>query len=160
MRTTILACALIGVGLVTAGEPAQPVGFDWLAGTWRMQDGTVSCDEYWSAPRAGSQFGAFRLTKGDKTVFLEIFVLRREEGAVTLRLRHFTPELKSWKGEERQATTWTLVRAEGRKAVFSNATSQISYERTKENRLIVRLQPRRSDATLGEGQTFGYTRME
>lgn len=163
MRRIVWIVTVIGVGIVygvvAAGEQQKKnavmsVGFDWLAGTWHTANGDVACDEYWSKPRGGSQFGTFRMTKGGKTAFLEIFAMRREGADVSLVLRHFTPELKSWKGEEQHPQTWRLAAVEDRRAVFENARSQISYERTGDQ-LVVRLRPR---GEAGEGQVFRFDR--
>ncbi len=177
MRAIIFVVVLTGIG-ITCGlsnaeepatdgggapasdeaRPAPSVGFAWLAGTWRMTSGETECDEYWSDPRAGTQFGAFRITKGEQTLFYEVFALQRDGEDVSLRLRHFTPQLVSWKGEEEQVKAWKLADTAKRKAVFRSATSQISYERTAEDELLVRLQPIEEEGALGVGQTFRFKR--
>ena len=121
--------------------PSPAVGFPWLAGEWHLSDGDVECDEYWSDPRGGTQFGCFRLTVGSTTRFLELFALEREGETTWLRIRHFSPKLESWDGEEEAALSWRLAENAERKAVFVGKESRLVYHRETDEVLAVRLEP-------------------
>jgi len=135
----VIAAALLGSA---SEEPARAeVGFPWLTGTWRMEEGDTVCDEIWGEPRGGSQFGAFRLTRGQTTGFLEIFMIERNGDDVYLKLRHFSRGLEPWKDEAAGPTTWRLVSSKEREAVFESASSRLTYRRADEHTLVARLQP-------------------
>ncbi len=122
--------------------PSDAVGFGWLTGTWRMEEGDTVCDEIWGEPRGGSQFGAFRLTKGKGTGFFEIFAIERDGLDTVLRLRHFSPGLEPWKDEAAGPTSWRLVSSKDREAVFESASSRLVYRRPDTTTLVARLEPR------------------
>jgi hypothetical protein len=157
---TITARLLVFTGLIAAAgeEPAPPgVGFAWLTGTWRMEDGDTICDEIWGEPRGGSQFGAFRLTRGDTTGFYEIFAIEKDARGVHLRLRHFSPGLEPWKDEASGPTSWRLVSARDGEAVFESASSRVTYRRPDAETLVARLEP--IPAKEGQGSTFTFRRV-
>jgi len=53
--------------------------------------------------------GVFRLYRQDKVVFYEIMTAVEEEGSVSLKLKHFGPDLKGWE-EKDGKVTFRLVR--------------------------------------------------
>lgn len=66
----------------------------FLAGTWRgeMNGGVV--EEMWSEPQGNNILGTFRwLRKDGKPVMFEMLAITEEDGAVRLRLRHYSAKL-------------------------------------------------------------------
>jgi hypothetical protein len=106
-----------------------------------MEEGDLVCDEIWGEPRGDSQFGAFRLTRGRKTGFYEIFTIEREAAQWLLRLRHFSPALEPWKDEAAAPTSWRLVSSREREAVFESASSRLTYRRADAGTLVATLEP-------------------
>lgn len=176
----VLACCAIAVGEEKADkrdkkdradEPRKaaeelasssgPAGFAWLSGEWHLKAGDVQCDEHWSDPRGGTQHGSFRLTKGKETRFLELFCIQWTQDGTILRLRHFSPEMKSWKGEEDRPRTWRLSKTDDRKAVFEAEESRVTYHRETDDVLVVRLDPIAAPGgKTPEGQVFRFTRVK
>ncbi len=166
----VAALSLAGIAFSKGGEgKEQPAaapaasaapGFTWLSGTWRLEDGDVVCDEYWAAPRAGTQSGTFRLTKGTETEFLEMFCIRRSGEKTWLYIRHFSPGLKPWQGEEQGPLSWRLVETGVRRATFANDRSRIVYHRASDTLLVVRLEPVPAEGESKPAQTFRFTRRQ
>ncbi|MHC4954461.1 MAG: DUF6265 family protein [Planctomycetota bacterium] len=151
-----LFCFLLVGGLaatahVVFAEASEPrvrkaqTGFPWLAGSWRMRGEEVVCDEYWSEPRGGTQFGAFRLTKGDKTAFYELFSIEKAGGKTVLCLRHFSRGLVPWKQEKDGPTKWVLETKGENHAVFASESSTITYRLASRDKLVVTLAARPAD---------------
>ena len=67
-------------------------------------------EEVWLPPAGGSMLGVFRLYKGDQVIFYEIMVAVEEEGSVSLKLKHFHPDLKGWE-EKDSVVTFPLIKA-------------------------------------------------
>ena len=54
--------------------------------------------------------GTFRLYREDKIVFYEIMIAVEEEGSVSIKLKHFHPDLKAWE-EKNEMVTFRFVSA-------------------------------------------------
>lgn len=81
----------------------------WLAGRWIGSGMGGRVEEIWSPPQNGSMMGMFRYIRNERTIFYEIMTLVEDNGSVTLRLKHFHPNLKGW--EEKDVTVdFPLVR--------------------------------------------------
>lgn len=81
-----------------------------LVGHWKGEFLGATAEEIWLPPAGGSMLGVFRLFKGDAVVFYEIMIAIEEEGSVSVKLKHFHPDLRGW--EERDAVvTFRFVRA-------------------------------------------------
>ena len=155
MHIRKLFLLLFVVCAARADKPAE-VGFPWLAGNWRMTGDGADCDEIWSQPRGGTQFGAFRLIKEDETSFFEIFSIERDDEGMVLYMRHFSPGLVPWKHEAAGPTTWRLQGQGERRATFASESSSLTYRIDGDGRLVVTLAPVPADA--GRVQTFTFTK--
>jgi hypothetical protein len=81
-----------------------------LEGHWKGDFLGAKAEELWLPPAGGAMAGIFRMYDGDKVVFYELMVLVEEEGSVSMKLKHFHPDLKGW--EEKDAMkTFKLVKA-------------------------------------------------
>ncbi len=107
MKKTKWALALIGLATALSGmvvlkeEQPAPEYFDinnysWLAGHWTGDGFGGVSDEVWSLPAGGAMMGVYRNIQDGKVVFYE-FITLDETG---MKLKHFTPEMKSWEEKE------------------------------------------------------------
>jgi hypothetical protein len=91
----------------------------WLAGHWTGTGLGGTCEETWAPPHDGVMLGTFRLAKEGKPVFDEFMVFGVVDGRLTLRLKHFNPDMKGWEEPEKFVefrhvrTTETTVEFEG-----------------------------------------------
>jgi hypothetical protein len=92
--------------------------FAWLEGRWRGDWGPRVAEQIWTAPKAGSMVGDFRLIENDKVLVIEFFTLLEKPGGINFYFRHFTPELVPW--EKSDATLLKLSTAEPKKIDFEN----------------------------------------
>lgn len=88
------------------GPGAQPphatlADMAWLAGRWVGPAFGGEAEEIWSAPRAGSMMGMYRLVRDGKPIFYEFQTLVEQGGSLMLRLKHFGPDLIGWEEKER-----------------------------------------------------------
>jgi hypothetical protein len=81
-----------------------------LVGHWKGGFLGSTAEEIWLPPAGGSMFGAARLYKDTEVVFYEVLIAVEEEGSVSLKLKHFHPDLKGWE-EKNETVTFRLVKA-------------------------------------------------
>ena len=102
----------------------------WLVGTWRGEGLGGTVEEVWTAPTADTMMGVFKAARDGEVQFYEILILVQEEGSLTLKLKHFHPDLKGWE-EKDEVVEFPLVAIKEREALFSGLT----YRRTKDDAL-------------------------
>jgi hypothetical protein len=95
--------------------------FSWLEGRWRGDWGPRVAEQIWTAPKAGTMVGDFRLIENDKVLVIEFFTLLEKNGGINFYFRHFTPELVPW--EKSDATLLKLTNLEAKKIDFENPAS-------------------------------------
>jgi hypothetical protein len=129
----------------------------WLAGhwIWTGPDGALS-EEIWSPAIGGTMIGSFRSTKNGDPVFYELMLLSEEEGSLTLRLRHFHPDLKAWDQEHDEAVRYQLVYLDARTAYFEGLT----FESVHPDRLAVYLRVHDTEQGKVSEKSFEYRRVE
>lgn len=101
-----------------------------LVGHWRGEFLGGVAEEVWLPPAGGTMVGVFRLFREDKVVFYEIMTAVEEEGSVSLKLKHFHPDLKGWE-EKDEMVTFRLVRS-GKDALWFEG---LTYRRLADNSL-------------------------
>lgn len=74
----------------------------WLTGAWSCKAFGKTCEEYWSAPSAGSMVGSFKLLDDSGVQFYELMLITRVDDVLTLRVKHFNEDMSAW--EERAET--------------------------------------------------------
>ena len=104
----------------------------WLEGSWTGTGLGGQCQEVWEKPTANTMMGMFKLTKNDKPVFYEFFILLETPEGIELRLKHFDPSLAGWEPKD-EFVTFKLVKVAGQKAIFEGLT----FEKTTENELHI-----------------------
>ena len=68
----------------------------WLVGSWTGSAFGSQFEQVWSAPSAGSMVGTFKLMNEGQVVFYEILLLTVDNGVLSLKVKHFTPEFVAW----------------------------------------------------------------
>ncbi len=111
---------------------------DWLAGSWKGEGLGGLVEEQWSAASAGSLVGTFKLSSEGEPSFYEIFVISDDGDGVTLRLKHFNPDMTGWE-EKDDHVTFSLVKLGDREAYFGGLT----YRSPSPDKLLVFLAMRR-----------------
>jgi hypothetical protein len=107
--------SLVAVSAGAAEAPAAPTRLDdfgWLAGHWVGEGLGGEVEELWAPARDGAMVGVFRLVEDGKVVFYELMTLREDEGQLSIRLKHFRPDLVGWE-EKADSVSFPLLSREG-----------------------------------------------
>ncbi|MFZ5619227.1 MAG: DUF6265 family protein [Pseudomonadota bacterium] len=73
-------------------------------------------------PAGGHIMGMFRqLTSEGAPRFYEFYTIAEEDGSLTLRIKHFNPDMTGWE-EKTQSVAFRLVAIEGTTAYFDGLT--------------------------------------
>src|SRR2546426_10091171 len=93
VRLAVVAVVLSGLNV--GQSPAAKLGdAGWLVGAWKQadaKDGTL--EEVWSTPAGGAMVGTFRWLRDGKPVVYEFMLLEESADGVTLRVRHYRPQM-------------------------------------------------------------------
>lgn len=106
---------------------------NWLAGFWTGTGLGGDCEEVWLPAQDGHMIGTFRFWSEGKLVFSEFMNLVQDGESVSVKLKHFNPDLSPWEEKEKW-TTFKLVELGENTAWFHGLT----YER-KGDELIIHL---------------------
>lgn len=82
-------------------QPATIEDMKWLAGTWRGKGMGGTVEEIWSEPQAGVMMGMFRFMQEGKLQMLELMTLSEKDGVISLKVKHFSPDMVSWEEKEK-----------------------------------------------------------
>lgn len=94
----LLLVAALSALATPASAPPDP---SWLVGQWRGGEGAVVYEERWEPARGGAMLGTFRYVQGDAVRFYELMTIGPgADGVVTLRIKHFGPELTGWEASD------------------------------------------------------------
>lgn len=117
---------LAGASGATAQETSVKLAdLAWLAGGWTGEAFGGPCDEYWSPPASGQIMGMFRLGSAEQVRVVELMsIVEGADGKLTYRFRHFSPQLKSWEGEEEKPLEFTVSRQGADEFVLQGAEGQ------------------------------------
>jgi len=138
----------------TKSPAATLADMAWLAGHWVGPALGGESEEIWSAPKGGSMMGMYRLVRDGTPVFYELLTLVEEGGSLTLRLKHFNPDLTGW--EEKQETVSFPLVALGKGIVHFEG---MSFHPQGDAGLTVYLAIGGKDGAVRE-ETFVYTRVQ
>jgi hypothetical protein len=109
-----------------ASPPARVEDVAWLAGRW-IGEGLGGCaEESLSPPVGGQMMGMFRQTKADGSLwFYEFYTIAPKGDSITMRLKHFNPDLTGWE-EKDGFVEFPLVAIEKGAVYFDGLTYQRS----------------------------------
>lgn len=143
-------------------EAVQMSDLTFIAGQWSTERDGDYLEEVWSTPTGDSMMGMFRWIKSGKVWMYEILTIRKEDGGIVFRFRHFSNEFIPWEPKE-SPLTFKLIRFRDGEAVFENpgqdSPRRYSFIKNGEDGLRVRVQGHK-DGKLGEGDIFDYRRQD
>jgi hypothetical protein len=120
-------------------EENQPPGkgsvedLSWMVGYWAGPGLGGDCEEVWMPARDGHMIGTFRFWDEGNLVFSEFMNFVQEGQSISLKLKHFNPDLTGWE-EKEEWTTFKLIELGPNTASFHG----ITYER-KGDELVIHL---------------------
>lgn len=138
----------------TKPPPATLADMAWLAGQWVGPAFGGEAEEIWSAPKAGSMMGMYRLVRGGKPIFYEFQTLVEQNGSLILRLKHFKPDLTGWE-EKQKSIDFPLVNIKQGIVQFEG----LSFHREGDAKLTIYLAIERKNGAVHE-ETFSYSRVQ
>ena len=71
-----------------------------LVGSWEGTAFGGRIEEVWNPPSAGTMVGMFKFFVDDEVVFYEIFLMTVEEGTLSLKVKHFSPDFTAWEEKD------------------------------------------------------------
>lgn len=110
--------------------PAKASDLNWLVGQWRGEGLGGVCEEAWVPASGGSMLGIFRLLKDGKNVFYEFIVITEAEGTISVRLKHFNPDMTGWE-EKDKTVDFRLVELGENVAYFNGLTYRLDGDTLK-----------------------------
>ncbi len=108
-------------------EPNQAPGkgnlenLSWMVGYWTGLGLGGECEEVWMPAVDGHMIGTFRMWENGKLVFSEFMNLVQEGESVSMKLKHFGPDLEGWE-EKTEWTTFKLIEMTENKVWFHGLT--------------------------------------
>lgn len=114
------------------GETSPAATIDdmaWYAGIWRGAGLSGDSEEIWSAPNNGTMMGMYRLLQADRPIFYEFLTLIEESNSLTLRLKHFHPDLRGWEERDQSVQMRLVAKRDGR-LYFDGITFEPSVDGT------------------------------
>ncbi|MFY0651393.1 MAG: hypothetical protein JXQ96_05140 [Cyclobacteriaceae bacterium] len=119
--------------------------FSWLAGSWIGDGFGGISEEMWSEPTVGSIIGTYKHYNDGKVVFYEFMAITEVEGKISLKLKHFNPDITGWE-EKDDFVEFPFVQSSKNKIEFKG----LVYELMSENEMEVRLKMRRKGEIVTE----------
>lgn len=93
----------------------------WLTGYWTGTGLGGECEEVWMPAQDGHMIGTFRFWSEGKLVFSEFMNFVQDGESITLKLKHFNPDLSGWE-EKEEWTTFKLIEMGTQEAYFNGLT--------------------------------------
>lgn len=94
---------------------------NWLIGYWSGPGFGGECEEVWMPAKDGHMVGTFRFWMDGDLVFSEFMNLVQEGESVSMKLKHFNPDLSGWE-EKEEWTTFRLIELSEHKVWFDGLT--------------------------------------
>ena len=151
----IFGIFLIGLVLFVHPLLAQEIkspkitDFKWLAGSWVGNGFGGVSQEAWTEPTANSMVGVYKHYQDDKITFYEFLNISETEGEISLKLKHFSPDMNGWE-EKEDFVEFPLLRATATKIEFDG----LIYELVDANKMEVRLRLKQDEEINIEVFTF------
>ncbi|WP_026950348.1 DUF6265 family protein [Algoriphagus mannitolivorans] len=93
----------------------------WMVGYWTGPGLGGECEEVWMPAVDGHMIGTFRMWQDGELVFSEFMNMIQDGESVSLKLKHFNPDLTGWE-EKDKWTTFKLIEMGSQEAYFSGLT--------------------------------------
>ncbi|SEF44328.1 DUF6265 family protein [Algoriphagus boritolerans] len=94
---------------------------NWMVGYWTGPGLGGECEEVWMPAVDGHMVGTFRFWMEGKLVFSEFMNLIQDGESVSMKLKHFNPDLTGWE-EKAEWTTFRLIELDENKVWFDGLT--------------------------------------
>ncbi|MEM8499230.1 MAG: DUF6265 family protein [Pseudomonadota bacterium] len=101
---------------------------EWLIGSWEGTAFGKQFEAVWSPPSAATMVGTFKLFDDSGIDFYEILVLEIQEGALSLKVKHFSAAFHAWE-DKQDYVNFRLVAKKDNELHFSG----ISFYRRSAN---------------------------
>jgi hypothetical protein len=131
MRSIAMPAVLAGFALLPAFQPvyASPcslAGLQWMAGTWRdTEEANVLTEERWVvAPNDRLVGSSWRLHSDTDGGVIESMIVVMENGAPTMRIRHFDSTLAHAREEKDAPMLFVASKCDDKTAVLDGTGSQ------------------------------------
>ena len=72
----------------------------FLVGHWEGTGFGGRIEEVWNPPSAGSMVGMFKFFVEDKVVFYELLLMTVNDGTLSLKVKHFSPDFTAWEEKD------------------------------------------------------------
>lgn len=125
--TVFLTFSHLSAAQVRQLEPDQTPGkgkvegLHWMVGYWTGTGLGGECEEVWMPAVDGYMIGTFRFWEDGKLVFSEFMNLLQDGESVSMKLKHFGPDLSGWE-EKEEWTTFRLIELSENKVWFDGLT--------------------------------------
>jgi hypothetical protein len=156
----LLPLLLAGQVMAQAPQPELKT-LSWLSGRWVGAEGPERFEEAWSL-EGQSLLGVARTLKGDRSTFVELFMLEADGADLVLRLRMFGPALdRALRGKEEPlrlklvAADATHFQCEG---LGPEVGTTLTYRLEAPDRLRATLTKVKEGRTFT--QTYAFTRVK
>lgn len=115
-------------------ETPKITDFKWLAGNWVGDGFGGVSQEAWTEPTVNSMVGVFKHFKDGKPTFYEFLNISETEGKISLKLKHFNPDMMGWE-EKAGFVEFPFVSATATKIEFNG----LSYELITKDKMEIKL---------------------
>jgi len=141
---------------LSEGESSPEVTVDaaaMLAGGWFGTAFGQRFEETWNPPSAGTMVGLFKLFGDDGVTLYEIELITVEDGALTLKVRHFNADFSAWE-DRTESVDFRLARLGDGELHFEG----LSFYGLGKDRMDVYLVMRTGDGAREEHIVYQRTR--
>ncbi len=125
--------------------PASIDDVSWITGHWQGEMFEGLGEEVWSAPSGKSMMGMYRHVKDGKLIFYEFLIITEESNSLTLKLKHFNPDLTGWE-EKDIFVEFPLVKITQNEVYFDG----ITFRSIDNDHMDIFLRIKRGDAEVSE----------
>lgn len=94
---------------------------NWMVGYWTGPGLGGECEEVWMPSVDSHMIGTFRFWDAGKLVFSEFMHLIQEGESISMKLKHFNPDLSGWE-EKEEWTKFRLIELTENKVWFDGLT--------------------------------------
>ena len=126
-----------------------------LIGNWSGEAFGKSFEAHWNPASAGSMVGLFKLFGDEGVSFYEILLLVEEEGSLSMKVKHFTPDFTAWE-EKEDYITFRYIMSDDDAVHFSG----LSFYRVDNDNMVVYIVFRDGDEVREEKLVYRRNRAE
>jgi hypothetical protein len=137
-----------------AAQPADAHSISWLQGCWTGEAFGGEVTECWMVASQDLLVGSFMLVQEGELQFTEHLVIGEADGTRGYHVKHFSPDLVGWEGQD-EMVTFPFVRRSENRVEWGG----LVYEYDGNREITVYLDMRGRDGSV-ETMVFSMTRVE